>query len=75
MKTSIKTITIQVSEEEHKQIKVAAAKEGKTLKQIFMEAIAHLMEAQQETKWLRPINSPEWCANTKPGLTESLRWR
>ncbi|HJB66961.1 MAG TPA: hypothetical protein H9768_11890 [Candidatus Mailhella merdavium] len=48
MKTPIKTITIQVSEEEHKQIKVAAAKEGKTLKQIFMEAIAHLMEAQKK---------------------------
>ncbi len=48
MKAPIKTITIQVSEEEHKQIKVAAAKEGKTLKQIFMEAIARLIEAQKK---------------------------
>lgn len=47
MKQPVKTITIQVSEEEHKKIKIAAAKEGKTLKQIFIEAIARLIEAQK----------------------------
>lgn len=47
MKQPIKTITIQVSEEEHKEIKVAAAKAGKSLKLIFMEAIAQLIEAQK----------------------------
>lgn len=44
---NIKTITIQVTEEEHKEAKVIAAYEGKTLKQIFLDAITRLKEAQQ----------------------------
>lgn len=48
MKQAVKTITIQVSEEEHRKIKVVAAQEGKTLKQIFMEAVARLIEAQKK---------------------------
>lgn len=48
MEKNVKTITIQVTAEEHKEVKVVAAKAGKTLKQIFLEAIARLRE-QQET--------------------------
>lgn len=48
MKQGIKTITIQVTEDEHKEAKVAAAKAGKTLKEIFLEAIARLVEAQKK---------------------------
>lgn len=48
MKQAVKTITIQVSEEEHREIKVAAAKEGKTLKQIFLEAISRLKQEQEK---------------------------
>ena len=47
MKRGIKTITIQVTEDEHKEAKVAAAKAGKTLKEIFLEAVAKLIEAQK----------------------------
>lgn len=47
MEKDIKTITIQVTTEEHKEAKVIAAKEGKTLKQIFLEAIARLREQQK----------------------------
>lgn len=43
-----KTITIQVTTEEHREAKVAAAKEGKTLKQIFLEAIARLRKQQEK---------------------------
>lgn len=47
MEKKIKTITIQVSEEEHKEIKVTVAKEGKTIKQVLLEAIAQLKKKQQ----------------------------
>ncbi len=47
MEKKIKTITIQVSEEEHKEIKVVVAKEGKTIKQVLLEAIAKLKNNQQ----------------------------
>ncbi|MDR0339922.1 MAG: hypothetical protein LBH65_06570 [Desulfovibrio sp.] len=46
MEKHIKTITIQVTAEEHKEAKVVAANAGKTLKQIFLEAIARLREQQ-----------------------------
>lgn len=49
MEKKVKTITIQVSEEEHKEAKVVAANAGKTLKQIFLEAIAKLRK-QQDNK-------------------------
>ncbi|GAB7505901.1 hypothetical protein Bwad004_24160 [Bilophila wadsworthia] len=48
MRKNPKTITIQVTEDEHKEAKVAAAKAGKTLKEIFLEAIARLVEAQKK---------------------------
>lgn len=41
------TITIRVDKEEHKKAKVVAALEGKTLKQIFLEAINRLAEKQK----------------------------
>ena len=47
MEKKIKTITIQVSEEEHKEFKVVVAKEGKTIKQVLLEAIAKLKNNQQ----------------------------
>ncbi len=47
MEKKIKTITIQVSEEEHKEIKVVVAKEGKTINQVLLEAIAKLKNNQQ----------------------------
>lgn len=48
MPKEVKTITIQVSPEEHKEAKVVAAKEGKTLKEIFLEAIAKLRKQQEK---------------------------
>lgn len=42
------TITIRVGKEEHKKAKVVAALEGKTLKQIFMEAINRLAESHKK---------------------------
>ena len=48
METKRKTLTINLTEEEHKAAKVAAAKAGKTMRQIFMEAIAKLIEAQKK---------------------------
>ena len=48
MRKNPKTITIQLTEEEHKKAKVTAAQEGKTLKEIFLEAIARLEEAQKK---------------------------
>lgn len=48
MRNYPKTVTIQLTEEEHKKAKVVAALEGKTLKQIFLEAIARLAEAQKK---------------------------
>lgn len=48
MRKNLKTITIQVTEEEHKEAKVAAAQEGKTLKEIFLDAIARIVETQKQ---------------------------
>jgi len=48
MRKEVRTITIQVTPEEHKEAKVAAAKEGKTLKEIFLEAIANLRKRQEQ---------------------------
>lgn len=44
----IKTITIRVTAEEHREVKVIAAKAGKTLKQIFLEAIAKIRQQQEK---------------------------
>ncbi|MDR1659315.1 MAG: hypothetical protein LBR94_03105 [Desulfovibrio sp.] len=48
MPKELRTITIQVTPEEHKEAKVAAAKEGKTLKEIFLSAIAELRKQQEK---------------------------
>ena len=48
LKQAVKTITIQVTEEEHKQAKITAFKEGKTLKRIFLDAIQRLAAAQKQ---------------------------
>lgn len=48
METKRKTLTINLTEEEHRTAKVAAAKAGKSLREIFMEAIAKLNEAQKK---------------------------
>lgn len=42
-----KTFTIRLSEEEHKEAKIVAAKEGKPLKEIFWDAIIRLRRAQE----------------------------
>ncbi len=47
MQEKIKTLTIQMTEEEHKEAKVVAAKEGKSLKRIFLDAIARLKKRQE----------------------------
>lgn len=39
-----KTLTINLTEEEHKQAKVIAAMAGRTLRDIFLEAIANLKQ-------------------------------
>lgn len=48
METKRKTLTINLTEEEHREAKIAAAKAGKTMREIFMEAIAKLIEAQKQ---------------------------
>ena len=43
-----KTLTINLTEDEHKQAKVIAAQAGKTLREIFMEAILRLKAKQEK---------------------------
>lgn len=43
-----KTLTINVTEEEHRQAKIIAAVAGKTLKEIFLEAIERLKKEQEK---------------------------
>ncbi|MGE9986711.1 hypothetical protein [Desulfovibrio sp. SGI.169] len=43
-----KTLTINVTEEEHRQAKIIAAMAGKTMKEIFLEAIARLKKEQEK---------------------------
>lgn len=46
-----KYISMNLSENDHKRAKIVAAKTGKTLKQIFLEAIATLeVKLEQEDK-------------------------
>ncbi len=43
-----KTLTINLTEDEHRQAKVIAAMAGKTLREIFMEAISRLKREQEK---------------------------
>lgn len=46
-----KYISMNLSEEDHKRAKIVAAKTGKTLKQIFLDAIAALeVKLEKEEK-------------------------
>lgn len=45
-----KVITIRVSPEEHKKIKILAAETGKTIKRLFLEGIAKIQTEREKAK-------------------------
>lgn len=45
-----KVITVRVSPDEHKKIKILAAETGKTIKQLFLEGIAGIVQAQKASR-------------------------
>jgi hypothetical protein len=56
-----KRISFDVSEREHRRLKIASAQQGKTLKEYVMTGhILNASESALEKDWLRPEEDDAW---------------
>jgi hypothetical protein len=70
----VKTLTLKITEEEHKKIKVLSAEEGKSIKDFVMDLIRTYSRGKKDEELIiEPVNEDELTEEEREAIEEGRR--